>query len=194
MAAEGPALTLQQGSFIHRQLPPNARPRQLQVHDIITVIVDYRTRMISEADAQSRKTSNLQMVLSDWLRFDGKNIKPAPQSDGDPTVAGTNNAQYRAQSDLENNDSLSFRMAAEVVEVLPNGSLVLEGTSEIRNNEEHWQLSLTGIVQREAIQPDRTVASDSIYDLKIVKQEVGQVRDGYARGWAGRIWDKYKPF
>lgn len=190
----GAPLTLQTGSFMYRELPPNARPRQLQVHDIITVIVDYRTRMISEADAQARKTSNLSMVLSDWLRFDGKNIKPAPQSDGDPTIAGTNNSQYRAQSDLENTDSLSFRMAAEIVEVLPNGSLVLEGTSEISNNEEHWQVALTGVVQRESIQPDRTVTSDSIFDLKIVKREMGQVRDGYARGWAGRLWDKYKPF
>ncbi|MCA9236564.1 MAG: flagellar basal body L-ring protein FlgH [Planctomycetales bacterium] len=193
-ALTGPALTMQTGSFIYRELPPNARLKHLEVHDIVTVIVDYRTRIISEADVQSRKTSNLKMVLSDWLRFDGKNVKPAPQSDGDPTVGGTNNAQYRAQSDLDLNDSMSFKIAAEVVDVLPNGSLVLEGTSDVHNNEEHWQLALTGVVQRESIQPDRTVTSESIFDLKIVKREVGQVRDGYARGWAGRIWDKYKPF
>ncbi len=49
-------ITLQESSFIYRELPPEARPSELKQHDIITVIVDYRTRMLSEGDAEARKT------------------------------------------------------------------------------------------------------------------------------------------
>lgn len=195
-APQGPGQSpaLQTGSFIYRELPPNARQRELQVHDIITVIVDYRTRMLSEGDAENRKTNTLNAVLSSWIRFDGKNLKPAAQSDGDPRIAGTYNSQYRAESDVELRDSLTFEIAAEVIEVRPNGNLYVEGNQVIQNNEEEWKIFISGEVAREAIQPDRTVSSKSMAKLQISKGEDGQVRDGYARGWFNRWYDKYKPF
>jgi flagellar L-ring protein precursor FlgH len=187
-------LTLENSSFMYQQLPPESRPRQLQKHDIITVVVDVRSRFLSEGDGQARKTQSLTAVLADWIKLDNGHLKPAPQSDGDPTIAGTLNSQNRAQSDLELRDSLAFRMAAEIIDIQPNGNLVIEGHQTVRNNEEQWRISLTGVVRREAIQADRTVSSDAIYDFNVDKEEVGQVRDGYARGWFARWYDRYKPF
>ncbi len=187
-------LTLENSSYMFQKLPPEAMPRQLQLHDIITVVVDVRSRFLSEGDAQNRKTQSLTAVLADWLKLENGHLKPAPQSDGDPTVSGTLNSQYRAQSDVELLDSLSFRMAAEIVDIQPNGNLVIEGHQTINNNEEQWRISLSGVVRREAIQADRTVSSDAIYDFRVDKEEMGQVRDGYARGWFARWYDRYKPF
>ena len=62
------------------------------------MIVDYRTRMQSEGDAESRTTKNLTAVLTSWIRFDGKSIKAAPQTDGDPRIAGTYNSQSRTKA------------------------------------------------------------------------------------------------
>lgn len=188
------SLALENASLIYHQLPPESQPRPLQKHDIITVVVDIRSRFLSEGDAQARKTQSLTAVLADWIRLRNGDLKPAPQSDGDPTVSGTLNSQFRAQSDVELLDSLSFQIAAEIVDIQPNGNLVIEGHQDITNNEEQWRISISGVVRREAIQPDRTVSSDAIYDFKVVKKESGQVRDGYARGWFARWYDRYKPF
>ncbi|MEM9658624.1 MAG: flagellar basal body L-ring protein FlgH [Planctomycetota bacterium] len=122
-----PPLTLQNGSYIYDDLPPESQARELEVRDIITVLVDYRTRMLSEGDAEARKTSNLVMRLADWLRFDGKSIKAAPQRDGDLAISGFYNSQYRAQSDVELRDNLTFKIAAEIMEIRPNGNLYIEG-------------------------------------------------------------------
>jgi flagellar L-ring protein precursor FlgH len=187
-------LTLRSSSLLYRELPPEAMPRQLQEQDIITVLVDFRSRFLSEGDAESRKTASLSAILADWVKIDGGALKPAPQPDGSPAVTGRLNSQYRAESDVELRDSLTFSIAAKIVDILPNGNLVIEGHQEIRNNEERWRISITGVVRREAIQADRTVSSDSIAELQIDKEELGQVRDGYARGWMGRWYDRYKPF
>jgi flagellar L-ring protein precursor FlgH len=187
-------LTLKTSSLVFRDLPPEAIPRQLQEQDIITVLVDFRSRFLSEGDAESRKTASLSAILADWVKIDGGALKPAPQPDGDPAVTGRLNSQYRAESDVELRDSLSFRMAAKIVDIMPNGNLVIEGHQEIRTNEERWRISITGIVRREAIQADRTVSSDAIAELKIDKEEMGQVHDGYARGWLNRWYDRYHPF
>ncbi len=187
-------LTLENSSFLYRELPPESRPRELMVNDIITVLVDYRTRLLSEGDAESRKTASLSAALTEWIRLRSGDLKPAPQSDGDPSVAGTLNTQFRAESDIETRDSLTFRIAAKIVDIRPNGNLVIEAHQDIQINEEVWKISLTGVVRREAIQPDRTVSSDAVAELRILKNEKGQVHDGYARGWLKQLYDRFHAF
>ncbi len=117
---------------------------------------------MSEGDAEARKTASLNAVLADWLAFDGKDIFPAPQSRGDPRVNGSLNSQYRAESEMELRDTLTFSIAAAVVDIRPNGNLVIEARREIRINEEVWIQSLTGVIDRRSIGPDRTVRSDEV--------------------------------
>jgi flagellar L-ring protein precursor FlgH len=194
LAQQAGQLTLENSSFMYRKLPPEAEMRELKINDIITVLVDYRSSMMSEGDAESRRRASLNAVLTDWLKFDGKDIFPAAQSQGDPAVAGALNSQYRAESELELRDSLSFKIAAAVVDIRPNGNLVIEARREIRINEEVWVQSLTGIVRRQSIGPDRMVRSDEVAELRIEKRERGFINDAYSRGWFTRWYDKWKPF
>ncbi len=188
-----PPLTLENTSYLFQPLPPEAL-RELKKEDSIIVLVDYRTAMNSDGSLQSRKTANFNAALLDWIGFDGSDIFAAPQSRGDPTIAGMLNSQYRTQTDMELEDSLTFRIAAKIVDIYPNGNLVIEAHRTVRNNNEVWQQSLTGVVARQFINADRTVRSDAITDLFIDKRELGEVRDGYAPGWLTRWYGRYKPF
>jgi flagellar L-ring protein FlgH len=186
--------TLHNSSFMFRKLPPESELRELQINDIITVLVDYRSSMISEGDAENRRQLNLQAVLANWIAFDGKDIFPAPQRRGDLSVNGTLNSQYRTESDMELRDALTFRIAAAVVDIRPNGNLVIEARREICINEEVWTQSLTGVVRRQSIGPDRTVRSDEVAELRIQKREKGFISDSYTRGWMARWYARWKPF
>jgi flagellar L-ring protein FlgH len=78
--------------------------------------------------------------------------------------------------------------------VLPNGTLVIEAHREIRNNEEDWLVSLSGICRREDIQPGNVILSKDIAQLKIDKREMGAIQDSYRRGWFTRFYDMFNPF
>ncbi len=186
-------LTLENTSFLYQPLPPEAQ-RELKKEDSIIVLVDYRSTTASDGSLESRKTASFNGVLADWLGFDGRDIFKAPQSRGDPKIGGSVNSQYRAESDLELNDSLTFRIAAKIVDIRPNGNLVIEAHRTIRINNEVWQQSLTGVVARQFIGANREVRSDSITDLHIDKREIGNVRNGYSPGWFAKWYGKYKPF
>ncbi len=186
--------TLANSSFIYSTLPPEAQTRPLAVHDIITVLVDHRSILLGEGSGQTRKVGNYQSTLTDWLKFNGKSISPAPQRLGDPAIGGQLNSQYRAESDIEARETLAFTMAAKIVDIRPNGDLVIEGRKEIKVNEEVWMTFLTGTVSRQFIGLDRTVRDSAISDLRINKYELGAVRDGYARGWLSRAYGKFKAF
>jgi len=187
-------LTLENSSFMYRKLPPEVEFRELKINDIITVLVDYRASMLSEGDAESRKTNNLNAFLNNWVKFTGKDLTPDPQPNGPLAVSGNLQSQFRVQSDMELRDQLTFRIAAHIVDIQPNGNLVIEAHRTIRINEEVWMQSLTGIVRRSAIGPDRTVRSDEVADLRIEKREMGFIRDAYSRGWLQRWYDRWKAF
>jgi flagellar L-ring protein FlgH len=110
-------LTLENSSFMFQKLPPEHEFRELKINDIITVLVDYRTSMLSEGDAEARKTNNLNAFLDNWVKFDGKNLTPDPQPNGPLAVNGNLQSQFRVQSDMELRDQLTFRIAAYIVDI-----------------------------------------------------------------------------
>jgi flagellar L-ring protein precursor FlgH len=187
-------LTLENSSFMFQKVSPEHELRELKVNDIITVLVDYRSSMLSEGDAENRKTNNLNAFLNNWVKFTGKDLTPDPQPNGPLAVSGNLQSQFRVESDMELRDQLTFRIASHIVDIQPNGNLVIEGHRTITINEEQWLQSLTGVVRRTAIGPDRTVRSDEIADLRIDKRETGFIRDSYKRGWLHLWYDKWKAF
>jgi flagellar L-ring protein precursor FlgH len=187
-------LTLENCSFTYQRLPADAEQRELKINDIITVLVDYRSSTASNGNVDNRKTANLNAELKNWVKFDGKNLIPAPQSHGDLHIDGDLNSENRVDAQLQLKDSLTFKIAARVVDIQPNGNLVIEGHRDITINDEVWLQSITGVVRRSSIGPDRVVRSDEIDDLHIEKRERGFIRDAYARGWFTEWYDKWKPF
>jgi len=185
------ALTLEDSSWFYIKVPP---PREVQLYDLITIIVNEKSQLISEGDVQRRKQANLKAQLLDWIQLSGLDLKPAAQNDGDPTIQGKLQSRLQAQSDLETRDSLQFTIAATVVDIRPNGNLVVEAHRDIENNNEVWHYSLTGMVRPEDVTPANTVLSEDVAELSIHKHEKGNVRDGYRRGWLLKALDRFSPF
>jgi len=180
----GPALTLEDTSWLYQPVEP---PRVIKKYDTITIIVDEKSQVTSTANVERRKQAQLNAQLKDWVKFDGLDLVPDPQSQGDQKVNGTLQGQFRAQSNLDTRDALKFRIAATVADIRPNGHLVLEA----HNNDEHWDVSISGIVDPQDVLPNRTVLSEDVTELHVDKDERGHVRDGYRRGWLYKLIDKY---
>ncbi len=169
-------------------------PKELRIHDLVTVMVDESAQAMSEGEVDRKKKADGKFSLDNWIVFDGLAIRPDPQSAGTPKITANMENKYRAEGDMETRESMRFRIACEIVDIRPNGTLVLEGRRSIQNNSEQWELSLTGIARPEDILPNNTVMSEDVASLRINKREAGHVRDGYRRGWLLKIFDRYQPF
>lgn len=186
-------LTMSQGNLI-RQVP--LAPRPIGRHDIFTVRIEELSRFSSEGDMQRRRTMSILGVMQDWVRLNGlTKAERTQQTTGlDPRVQGQFQDQIRSQGDIETAERLTLNLAVEVVDVRPNGNLVLEGQKEIRINEETWIVRLTGTCRQEDIGADRVILSENILDLNIERELAGVVRDSYRPGWLIRGFDKISPF
>lgn len=186
-----PAVSLPDASWTYQPAPTM---RVYQVNDVVTIRVDEITRMMAEGLAEQRKRTLTEAILTDWIRLDHFWFRPDPQEDGDPGVSARSNNNFRAESAVESRESLTFNIAATVVDIRPNGNLVLEARKGIRVNDNLWETSLSGMCRAEDVGPDNVVLSKDLIDLEIRKDDRGQLRDGYSRGWLKRFIDRFGPF
>lgn len=185
-------LTLSESSWTY-QAPEE--PRTIKLHDLVTVMVDEKSVMISDGQMDRKKKAYGDLKLPDWIIFKSLfHVIPSPQTNGPPHIRGEVDNKMTSQANMESRDSLKFRIACNVVDIRPNGNLVVEGRRTIKNNEDTWEYSLTGEVRPDSIKPNNTIFSEDIAEMRIVKQESGHVRDGYRRGWALEWLDKWQPF
>ncbi|MEO9590963.1 flagellar basal body L-ring protein FlgH [Rhodopirellula bahusiensis] len=186
-----PAVGLAGVSWTYQPAPPM---RAFRVQDIVTIRVDEIARMMAEGDTEKRRVSLFQATLSEWIKLGSGGLIPDPQEDGDPTVDAQTTANSRAEASVESRESMSFNIAARIVDIRPNGNLVVEARKQYRVNDNLWETSLSGICRAQDIGPDNVVLSRDLIDLEINKQDQGQLRDGYRRGWFQRAFDRLKPF
>lgn len=192
LSAEGaPPPTLSRFSWTFQ---PPQQPRTLRLHDLITVLVDEKTQVIAEGNMDRRKKADGKFVLSDWILLKGWSLIPDPQSAGDPKIAAQMENKYRAESELSSREAMKLRVACEIVDIRPNGTLVIEGRRAILVNNESWEIYVTGTIDPQAILPDNTILSENVANLRVVKREGGHVRDGYRRGWLLKWLDEHQPF
>lgn len=184
-------LSLAETSLTYQELP---EPEQIQLYDTITIVVSEKQQVTTEGEFNGLQQARLDMRLQDWLRMDGIDLSPAQQPNGDPRVRGQLNSQNLTRAELETSEGMQFRITATIVDIRPNGHLVVEARRKLRNNNEEWEAYLTGVVNPDYILPNRTVLSERIAELDVYKRESGRVRDSYRRGWLLRIIDKVKPF
>ena len=79
---------------------------------------------MAEGTAENRKRTLYEAILTDWIRLTKFRLRPDAQANGDPTVAAESNNNYRAESTVESRESMTFNIAATVVDIRPNGTLV----------------------------------------------------------------------
>lgn len=185
------AIPLATSSYTYREVIP---PREIRLHDLVTVVVVESSQFISEGEFAGKKNSTIDAQLKSWVELDGLNLKPAEQPDGDPRANGTYASLYRAEGELETRDALKFNINARVVDIRPNGNLILEARKRIQVDDEIVEMALIGEARREDIMPNNQITSDKLADSQVFRTTKGHVRDSYKRGWVHKLYDRIAPF
>lgn len=99
---------------------------------------------------------------------------------------------FSGKSDVKQNSSLTGSIAVTVVEVIPNGNLVIRGEKWITIHDGDEVVQFAGIIRPEDIQPDNTITSEKVADVRLVYKDVGMTgntaRPGVATQWLNKYW------
>lgn len=152
--------------------------RAAQRGDILTVVIRIDDR------AEMSNTSNRQRASSDEVsvpQFGGIPQRlDARLPDGastDSLVQADASSSYRGTGSITRRDRLTLRVAATVVEAMPNGVLRIQGSQEVRVNFELRELTVSGFVRPQDIGRNNEIAYDRIAGARISYGGRGQVMD-----------------
>jgi flagellar L-ring protein precursor FlgH len=179
-------------SFI--RLPP---PAPISLHDLISIQVDETTLQQVNARLNRRRQNTFELSFDEMIvLLSGLRVRPDQAiREQQPGI------EFEALNDLRNTmqanrrDRLTFAAQASVVEIKPNGNLVIEANSTIRINNELTEVKLSGLVNPKDVDSQtRTVRSSKIANKVVDLRQIGPTRDALKRGWLTRIMDMFGPF
>lgn len=101
---------------------------------------------------------------------------------------------FEGDGSTSREDTLTGTIAAQVVEVFPNGDLRIQGKREVTVNSETQTMTIRGIVRRIDLDTTNTVLSTAVADADISYTGLGVVDDVQRPGWATRIFNWLTPF
>jgi flagellar L-ring protein precursor FlgH len=95
---------------------------------------------------------------------------------------------------INNSERITARIAVRVVDLLPNGNLIIEGRRETLVSSEKQETIIRGTVRGEDVAANNTVFSYNVADASIRFMSKGTITDNTRKGWLFRIWEKVTPF
>ena len=167
--------------------------RARRVGDVLTVIIEETTGSDSQEKRELGKNTNAAISAS---------------GSGSTSSLGQVLRSFGFGLDLANSSQRSFdskanstiartftdRMTFVVIDVLPNGNLIVQGCRQRMITREMRTLRLTGIVRPADISPNNVVQSSYIGNLYISYEGRGPESAATNQNWGGRIFNKLWPF
>jgi len=162
--------------------PPD--PRTFQKHDLITIIIDELSRQKSDQTLETEKEvqfdNQLSSILDPWelleLRLREADAPPIDLLDLDA------NNEFEAEGEFERTDRFQARITAEILEVKPNGTLVLEARSVVDTGGESMTLVLSGVCRPDDVTDANTILSSQLANKTLVTRHEGELQKGTEKG------------
>ena len=165
--------------------------RATQVGDILTVIVSESASVQASSRTKTDKTSGVDASVDQFL-FPSSRL--GTHNGELPGSKMSGSTDFSGGGEITNRQTVSARAAVTVVDVLPNGNLVIEGSRYVAFSDEQQYAILRGIVRPDDIQPGNTVLSSAIADARVEFLSKGAISAAQRKGWFTRIIDTINPF
>lgn len=109
-------------------------------------------------------------------------------------LSGTSSTSFNGNGEAANNAVFSGNLTVTVIDVLPNGNLLVSGEKQIAIGAEQEFIRISGVVNPSFVDFSNTVDSAKMADARIEYKSSGQLADGQVMGWLARFFLSVLPF
>ncbi len=149
----------------------SADVRAMQPHDLVSVVVSEALESSTDGTVKGSRDSSAKSAITSLFQ------KLSASSAAQNLINMNSSAALNAQGQSANNSSLSTTLGGEVVEVLPNGMLLIEAARQVEFSQQTQTVVLRGLVRPEDISQSNRVLSTAISDLTLQVRGHGIVTD-----------------
>lgn len=154
-----------------------------RVGDIITVVLEESTQASKTAKTETKKQTDAS--LSPLVGLNGV----APTIGGNTLQLGIeSDGNFKGDAKSDQSNSLRGQITVHVLQVLPNGNLIIRGEKWLTLNTGQEFIRLTGIVRAEDISADNTVESTRVANARISYSGKGTLAESQEAGWLSKFF------
>lgn len=169
--------------------------RAHKVGDILTIMIDIQDEADLENKTERTRSGTERIGVPNMLGFESKLGKVLPGAVDPTNLVGTN-SDHRTTGDgkIEREEQIKLKMAAMIMQVLPNGNFIIRGQQEVRVNYELRELTLDGVIRPEDILNNNSISYEKIAEARISYGGRGQVSDIQQPRYGQQFIDAVFPF
>ncbi|MDX1951367.1 MAG: flagellar basal body L-ring protein FlgH [Verrucomicrobiota bacterium] len=167
--------------------------RAMAVGDILTILVQENNSASKDNSTKTAKKSSLDASIQSFLYGPGGSGL-LTHNGKYPAMKLSSANDFSGGGQINNSERITARIAVKVIDVLPNGNLIIEGTRKTAFAGETQDAVLRGVVRQADIAANNTTYSYNIADATIRYVSNGSISDTQRKGWFTKVWDKVSPF
>lgn len=177
------------GSLYHSASyrPPFEDYRARMVGDVVTIMITENVTASQKSSSTANRSSSMDAGVS---AFPFANVS----SLGKLSLNSSTNNDFAGAGATESANRFSGSITTTVVDVLPNGHLVVAGDKQIGVNQNVDVLRFSGTVDPRAIQAGGLVASTQVANARIESRGRGAQNEAQTVGWIARFFMAFLPF
>jgi len=168
----------------HRPLfeDPRARLRG----DIITIAINEKNSASRTSSSSTSKTNDVKAGIPVLGGLATSLLKNA-------SVAANTANTYAGKGDTANDNAFTGTITVTVVNVLPNGNLVVTGEKQIGINNNLELIRFSGVVNPVTLQAGNIVESTKVADVRLEYTGKGYINEAQRMGWLSRFFLTFLP-
>ncbi len=169
--------------------PP--QPREFRIHDLVTIVIDEQSKSTSSQSLETEKEYEnkleLDSILDPWELLELR-IRQGDLS-GLDLLDATASREFEGEGDYERADRFTARITAEIIDVKPNGTIVLEAKKQIVRDAEETLLVLSGVCRTDDVTSQNTILSSQLANMRLEQHNTGDVKKAASKGLLTNVLD-----
>lgn len=184
---EDPAASLRGISMMAVQMP---EPRSFDKHDLITIVIDETQRSQSRQALETEKRYDTRADIGPFVDpLELLELRLREVEGQRNLVRAGARRNYEGEGEYERSDRFTARITARVLEVKPNGTLLLEARKQITRDGDEQTLVLSGLARTEDVTDANTVLSSQMAELRVILEHEGDLKNASKKGFIPRVLD-----
>lgn len=161
-------------------------PRARAVGDSVTIQIAERVTASQSSKSSANRTTTSDASVSAFP-FVGKSKLPKLK------IGAASENDFSGEGDTESDNTFFGSITTTVVEVLPNGHLVVAGEKQIGVNQNVDVLRFSGTIDPRLVQPGNIVNSTQVANARLESRGRGAQAEAQTVGWLMRFFFSFLP-
>lgn len=161
--------------------------RARMVGDTLTINIVEKTQAGKKSNSSAERTQSLDVSVPTIIGVPGKTAQGM-------TIKADDSNKFAGKGESNANNNFTGTITCTVIEVLPNGNLLVSGEKVMSINQGDEFIRFSGVINPMHITSANTVQSTQVADARIEYKANGAIDSAQVMGWLARFFLSVLPF